>query len=185
MSEKQTKEQVYNYRKIFKKPIVIYRLNDQIKLPVGVEIRRVAIAIVIGLLLWLLKIVLLDYITFGIINKQFILLIYFLVPMWFGSGFLSEERAAFNGKNVFAFTKDLIVFWWTVKRPHKRFNDERSIPYQEEKVSFNESKLAIMKERGTENAKPQKAVQNDIKEHVANEHGPSVGVLQNTEPNHQ
>lgn len=184
------KEQVYNYRRIFKKPIVIYSIGNW-RLPFGIQLKRTMIAVVLLAFLWLVKLVLLQFVTFGLLEIQFVKLMYYIVPAWFGSGFLSEERPIFNGKNVFDFTKDYLNYWWNVKRTNKLFNDEEEVSYSAKEIQFDENELILLsddvKDKGDKkkHAKIKETLQSDIQEYASYKHRPSVGVLSSTEPDDQ
>lgn len=188
--QKEQKEQVYNYRRIFKKPIVIYTVGNW-RLPFGIQLKRSLIAVVLLAVLWFLKLVLLQYITFGLLDFQFIKLVYYIGPAWFGSGLLSEERPIFNGKNVFDFTKDYINYWWNIKRTNKLFNDEREVSYGGKEIQFDENELLLLsddlndKGEKHKHAKVKKTLQSDLQEYASYKHRSGVGLLSSTKPDDQ
>lgn len=187
---KEQKEQVYNYRRIFKKPIVIYSIGNW-RLPFGIQLKRTFIAVVLLAVLWVLKLVLLQHITFGLLDFQFIKMVYYIVPAWFGSGLLSEERPIFNGKNVFDFTKDYISYWWSVKRTNKLFNDEREVRYSGKEIQFDENNLLLLsddlndKGEKQKHAKVKKTLQSDLQEYASYKHRSGVGLLSSTKSDDQ
>lgn len=137
------KQPVINYRKIYQKPIILYRLGKA-RLPFGIALNRVGLMLLIGGGLFCIQITLGHLVPLSwLFSNSLFLTGYYGLSMWFGSGFLAEERALFDGKNVFSFLRSLISYWWELRRKKVVFNDERPIGNRE-LVTFKESELIIL-----------------------------------------
>lgn len=129
-----------NYRKIFKKPIVIFSIGN-FSLPIGIEIRRIFIAVVIGGLLALLQFTLLNVLFGTFLMTPIVLMIYYLIPMFFLSGLLAEEHEIFNGKTAYQFLKGYSGYFFKEKRPKKRYASDRETIYLHGTTTFEETRL--------------------------------------------
>lgn len=135
-----TSKHCINYRKIFKKPIVIFSIG-KLKLPIGLEIRRLFTAILICLVLFVLQLLLLNTLIPFLFNAPLIVMVYYILPAYFLSGFLCDEQAIFNGKTAYQFLKGYLPYAILIKAKNAKFSSEEEGRYLQGKAEFQDTRL--------------------------------------------
>lgn len=130
----------YNYRTVFKKPIVIHKI-DRLHLPFGIELKRLLLGIPIFGVLWLLKKVLLNFLLADFINNPTILALYYILPIYFASGYLAQEHDFFDGKTVYSYFKDYLSYYFKIRGKRIRYKNDQELEGLESSVTFSKTRL--------------------------------------------
>lgn len=113
-------KRLINYRKIFKKPIVMYSLGN-VRLPFGIPLRQSMYFAVIFCVLVLLKLTLFR----ALFNSLTGSVLYYVLPSLLISRLLSEDYALLSGKPLHNFLWDTLKYQRDIKLPNKKFIHDR------------------------------------------------------------
>lgn len=117
-------------------------------LPIGIEIRRVFIALIIGGVLAGIQFTILNFLFGAVFKIPLVLMMYYILPMFFLSRLLSEEQGIFDGKTAFQFVKGILIYFFTIKLGKKKFANDREAIYMREAVAFEKTILHIGGKKG-------------------------------------
>lgn len=129
----------FNYRNIFKKPIVIPSLDFwQFNTPL--ELRRVTVGAAVVVVLWLIRWLLLARLFPVFFSHQLVMMLYFIVPTYYLSGVLSEEHPFFDEKNIFFFLRDYLRYFWAIRLQRVRYCQDQKVVL-DKRIRFKKKKL--------------------------------------------
>lgn len=130
----------YNYRNIFKKPIVIHRL-ERWTLPTPLQLNRLLIGIPLAVVFWIVKTLLLDTV-FGALSEHLaVTFLYYGAGLYYTSNFLTQEHDFFDAKNIFVFIKDYWRYYFTIRSKQKKFSNDQEVKGLEEATKFKKTVL--------------------------------------------
>lgn len=129
-----------NFRKIFKKPIVISSIAD-LMLPFTIELRKIVLVVPTIILLYLVK----NYVLFWfpLIQTSTITVLYYVVSLWAITTYVTNEHSTFDNKNVFVWCYDYLKYFLTIRLNRIVYTEDQPQNHLSKTIRFSTCKLKL------------------------------------------
>nr|WP_021038259.1 conjugal transfer protein [Bacillaceae bacterium JMAK1]AGQ45426.1 Putative conjugative transposon membrane protein [Bacillaceae bacterium JMAK1] len=123
----------YNYKKVFRYPITIYKITNYIQLPTGIALLRVVIFFsVFGFMILFNNF----FLSIGSMIPGLTVVLYLGIPGLTAWALMKVEK---DGKRVHTYLYELLTYLFTIYFPKKRFANDQEVLYSsEDAVTFEE-----------------------------------------------
>lgn len=126
-------EKKTNYRRIFKKPVVLYSIGE-FRLPFGLPLKKTLIGFVALAVAFLLKLLIFSHMMPFIFAIKPLHALYYIIIVLVSANFFANDYAWADSKTVYRFLIDYFKYLLEIKLPKKIFYKDKMANEIQEKV---------------------------------------------------